>query len=212
VAERAEIVDLRTFRAPSPINRPEEDQSPPPAVHPAIASVRRQAGERFGRKGMMCSESVFTVLNESFGGSLGRREAVALSAPFSEGIGGSGCICGALAGGLLSLGLLLDGRTRLNRRASRRWGRELHERFRRHNGSTCCRRLTRTVIHDAAARHAQCAQRTADTAAMAAALLLEARPDLARRLAPPPIVAEAPGVFSRIAFIPKWFRLLFRRS
>ena len=55
--------------------------------------------------GYHCGESVVRAANEVSGSEL-PPEVMRLASGFCEGLGGSRCVCGALAGGVMSLGLL----------------------------------------------------------------------------------------------------------
>jgi C_GCAxxG_C_C family probable redox protein len=95
-------------------------------------------------------------------------------------LGGSGCLCGALNGGVLALGLFL-GRNRPgfgNGNRVRTSTRLLHDRFRETFGGTCCRILIRDFRHDRERHFNHCADLTAGAAQMAARIILHKRPDL----------------------------------
>ena len=61
--------------------------------------IRKRAFNLMFTGGMMCSEAVLSVLNQGLGGGLSPDLAMKVAAGFAEGIGGSGCTCGALTGG-----------------------------------------------------------------------------------------------------------------
>ena len=69
---------------------------------PAI--IRQRAYNLMFTGKMMCSEAVLSVLNQGIGGGLPPDLAIKMTAGLAEGIGGSGCTCGALTGGVISLG------------------------------------------------------------------------------------------------------------
>ena len=97
----------------------------------------------------LISEAVFTVINSGLSGKLDPRLTVRLASGFPEGIGGSGCTCGALTGGILSLGLFL-GRSSpgfLNNKSIMRVSKELHYLFKDNFGATCCRVLSKGIKH-----------------------------------------------------------------
>lgn len=128
----------------------------------------------------MCADGVLIAFNDAFGGGLTEQQAVGLTAGLSMGQGESGCLCGAVGGGALALGLLLsEDRAFGNSPKIRAAVRELHERFKFSHRSTCCRVLTKKVKHDEAAHFDQCARYTRDAARMVADILLEHSPELA---------------------------------
>ncbi len=95
------------------------------------------------------------------------------------GLGDSGCLCGALSGGVLSLGLILsNGKCARRRRKIRAASNRLHDWFKGSYNSTCCRVLSKKVKHDPKQHFVQCASFTAETAEMTARVILEARPEL----------------------------------
>ncbi|MCB2225672.1 MAG: C-GCAxxG-C-C family protein [Desulfarculaceae bacterium] len=144
--------------------------------------VAGKAKELFASGRMLCTPAVVTALNHALGGGLDQAVINNLTAGMGNGLGGSGCLCGAVSGGCLSLGLFLGngkagGRTAKSvASASKR----LHDEFKAQRGSTCCRVLSKKVKHDAKAHMAQCAELTALAAEMAAGAILEARPELAQ--------------------------------
>ncbi len=131
---------------------------------------------------MLCTEAVVTALNQGLRGGLTDTQATAMSAPFCIALGDSGCLCGALSGAVMATGLLLgqDGAYR-HRKSMRDSARQLHDQFKLAHGATCCRVLSKKVKHDKKAHFAQCAGLTAQAAEMAARLVLEKRPDLAKQ-------------------------------
>lgn len=160
---------------------PEPSPGLPAAADEVAGAVRERARALFQSRRMMCSEALLTAVNDAFDGGLTERQAVALASAMPVGLGGSGCLCGALGGAAAALGLALGREPApVGRRAARRASARLHDRFKDVHGATCCRVLTRQVKDDAKARFAQCEAITAWTAEAAARLILELRPDLAR--------------------------------
>lgn len=127
------------------------------------ASVRRAAFNHFTHGGLNCAESVLKAVLTHNGKSC-PPGLLATASAFGAGIGGGGCVCGALAGGVIAMGALFgkDGKALAN---------ALHEDFRQENGATCCRILSRDLIIGSPERLAACAQRTAAAAGFAAAIV-----------------------------------------
>ena len=148
--------------------------------------LARQAGERarnlFLTRQMHCAEAVLVTLNRGFGGGLTDDQAFALATPFSEGIADSGCLCGALGGALMAIGLFLcrDNPTGRRREAHSASARFL-KRFKMRHGSACCRVLARKDRGDAKAHFNRCAEFTAEAARSAAEIILAQCPGLAAR-------------------------------
>lgn len=145
--------------------------------------VGRQIGERaqnlFLSRQMYCSEAVLVTLNQALGGSLVEYQALALAAPFSEGVGKTGCMCGALAGALMALGLFIGGTSPVRRRATvQRASRDLLKRFKSRFGSACCRVLSKKSTIDSKSHFDHCSDLTAQAAALAAEVIFDHRPEL----------------------------------
>jgi len=150
------------------------------AVADAVAA---KAEALYRSRRHMCADGVLLAFNDVFDGGLTEQQAVGLTAGLSMGQGESGCLCGAVGGGALALGLLLsEDRAFGNSAKIRSAVKELHERFKFSHRSTCCRVLTRDVKHDKVAHFDQCALFTHDAARMVADILLDHSPELTRQI------------------------------
>ena len=147
-------------------------------VEPVLDEVAERAKNLFLTQQQFCSEAVLTVLNRAFNGGLPAELAMRIASGFPEGLGGSGCVCGALNGGVLALGLFLgrNGPGIANSRRVMGATRRLHDEFRERFGATCCRVLTKSVMDDKRAHFIQCAGITGAGAKMAARIIIEQRP------------------------------------
>ena len=148
-----------------------------------IGLIGKRAQNIFSTHQLMCAEAVLTCINQGLGGGLPPEMAVRLASGFAEGLSGSGCLCGALSGGVLALGLFLGrngpGFTNRSRIANRT--RLLHELFNQKYGATCCRMLTKHVKEGSPEHLGQCAGLTGAAAEMAARIILEEKPALSLR-------------------------------
>jgi C_GCAxxG_C_C family probable redox protein len=162
----------------SPLPTPVGAASEAPA-DALVRLIRDKAENLYTTRQFYCTESVLVTLNLGLGGGLTEDQAIAVAAPFSIGVGESGCMCGALAGSILGAGLFVGGTAPYrHRRASRQAARHLHDRFRARFDGVCCRVLRRKRSGDAGTLFVQCARVTAEAAEMAAGYLLDRRPDL----------------------------------
>lgn len=145
-----------------------------------IRNIRAKSDNLYRTHQMFCAEAVLASLNNGLGGGLSEKQAVSMATGLTVGIGGSGCMCGALGGGILSLGLFLgESGPYRNRQAIREASGELHDRFKAAFKSTCCRALSKKYKDDPKALFGHCAGITAAGTEMAARLILEKRPELA---------------------------------
>ncbi len=106
-----------------------------------IEQLQKDAVEIF-TNGFACSESVIYAIRKNFEIELSD-DAIAMSSGFPWGLGGGGCICGALAGGTMMLGYFFGRRTPGDPQINKCFEltKELHDYFKETNGATCCRAL-----------------------------------------------------------------------
>jgi C_GCAxxG_C_C family probable redox protein len=162
---------------------PGPTQEPAPAAVQLSRLVQAKAQGLFASGRMLCAPAVLTALNRGLGGGLDQATLHNLTAGLVNGLGGAGCLCGAVGGGCLALGLFLGG-GKPGGRAARRVaaaGRELHDAFKSARGSTCCRVLTKKVKHDRKAHLAQCAELSGLAAGLACRIIIAQRPKLVPR-------------------------------
>jgi C_GCAxxG_C_C family probable redox protein len=158
--------------------------NPADVIAAAVAEIGLKAQNLFLTRQRWCSEAVFIVLNQGLRGGLPVETAVRLASGLGEGLGGRGCICGALNGGVLALGLFLGTSTPgwHNGKRVRTASSELHDFFRQSFGATCCRVLTKDVPSASKEHRRQCALRTARTAEETARIILRKRPELVKEI------------------------------
>ena len=146
-----------------------------------ITHVRQRAENLYENSRLCCSEALLLVLNHGFKGGLTAEQAKQLGAGFCGGMGEAGCTCGALAGAIMGLGLLVGPHAKggMNKKNFRLLAKTMHDRFHEKFSSTCCRVLIQPFDKDKKGRSKFCAKLTGTTAAMTANLLLETRPELA---------------------------------
>ena len=149
-------------------------------INALSADIGQRAANLFAARQLMCSEAVFAVLNQVLKGGLAPEMAIRLSSGFPEGLGGAGCACGALTGGVMGLGLFLgreatgfrNGVPVLSATA------QLHRFFKEQFKATCCRTLVKAHRRGSASHYAECADKVRQTAQMAARLILNRKPHL----------------------------------
>ncbi|MCP1111119.1 C_GCAxxG_C_C family probable redox protein [Lachnospiraceae bacterium PF1-21] len=121
--------------------------------------------------GFACSEAVIYAIRKHFDLAI-PDDAIAMSSGFPWGLGGGGCICGALAGGTMCLGYVY-GRRKPGEDNSKVFEltNKLHQHFKETHGSTCCRVLTKGMEKASPERKAHCTTMVADTVEYVATLL-----------------------------------------
>lgn len=113
-----------------------------------------------------CSEAVFSVANEHLG-KPAPEELVRTASGFAVGIGHSGCVCGALAGGVMALGLE-HGREKPGDKMPDpmfELSTALHDRFQARRKYVCCRKLIKQFEYGSPEHKKQCVAITGEVAA-----------------------------------------------
>jgi C_GCAxxG_C_C family probable redox protein len=151
-----------------------------PNIETLVPLIQAKAKNLYEAHRHCCSESILQVINSGFNGGLPEEATLSLADGFCGGMGGAGCVCGALSSSIMALGLFLsphrpDG---LGKKAFQAVCRQMHDQFQEKFGSTCCRNLIKEYVDRRRQRRHFCGDLTARTAGLAARLLLDARPDL----------------------------------
>lgn len=105
-------------------------------IETVAAAVAGHAEELYGSGRMHCAEAVLASVQHEFAPEL-PADLVRYAAGFGGG-SGVGCICGAVAGGTMALGVVLGG----DRKTAAALTRELHGWFKGIYPATCCRALS----------------------------------------------------------------------
>jgi C_GCAxxG_C_C family probable redox protein len=151
-----------------------------PQYKELVELIGQRAHNVFRTGQLWCSEAVLVVVNRGLGGTLPQDLAIRLTSALPQGIGDSGCTCGALSGSALALGLFL-GRDRpgaKDRDKVMEAAHLLYAQFKGLFGSTCCRVLTRNVKDMPRAHAQQCANFTSVAAELAATIILQKKAGL----------------------------------
>ena len=142
--------------------------------------IAHRAENLFLTRQLQCAEAVMVVLNQGLGGDLPRELAVRLASALPEGLGRRGCLCGALNGGALALGLFLgrNGPGYGNGASVRKAVGDLHDQFKTAFKATCCRVLTKSMVYGSDHHFHHCARMTGQAARRAAGIVLDHKPEL----------------------------------
>lgn len=138
-----------------------------------IEEVRRTAEDYYKNGDYYCSESIVKTIRDAFGLPL-PDSAIAMASGFPVGIGGSGCMCGAIAGGVMALGMFF-GRAKPKDEAVNKCmtlSKELHDRFRERHKCLCCRVLTQGMELGTQEHMKQCVSFTGEVAEETAKIIV----------------------------------------
>jgi C_GCAxxG_C_C family probable redox protein len=143
-------------------------------------AARDRAMNLFATGQLRCAEAVLVVINRGLRGVLPDAMATRLASGFPEGLGASGCLCGAVGGAVIALGLFLgrNGPGIGNDRRVRSAVKAFMVQFKRRYRSNCCRVLTRDLVYGSKPHYQHCGSISGETAAMAVQLILQSKPDL----------------------------------
>jgi C_GCAxxG_C_C family probable redox protein len=147
-------------------------------IDPFIA--KQKAVQMQMRGELCCSEAIVKIFKDAIRPDL-PDETIAMASGFPMGLGGGGCLCGALAGGVMVLGMLF-GRAQPNDpkvKKAMELSKELHEEIKKQFRSVCCRILTKTMAPGSVAYNNQCAEITGAVAETTARIInRETREDI----------------------------------
>lgn len=111
-------------------------------------AIQRESEKRY-KGGYYCCEALISTMRDMLKLDV-PDEVIAMSSGMAVGVGKSGCLCGALNGGVMALGMIFgrteqDGPTNPKSVKCMQLTHELHDWFKEHNGknATCCRVLTK---------------------------------------------------------------------
>ena len=113
-----------------------------------LDKVRIEAEEYFDKGEFFCSESVLHTINNLLDNPY-NDDVVKMASGFPIGMGKKGCLCGAISGGQMALGMVY-GRQHGEEMNEQMFplAAELHDFIKEEYGSTCCRVITRQWAGD----------------------------------------------------------------
>ncbi|MDB8789102.1 C-GCAxxG-C-C family protein [Romboutsia sp. 1001216sp1] len=134
----------------------------------------RKIGEGYFERGeFYCSEAVVKTINDALGNPFSD-DITKLASGFPIGIGKAGCLCGAVSGGVMALGMVY-GRKHgepMNEDMFKRSS-GLHDHIKELYKSTCCRVMTRNFEFVSEERRQHCIKITGEVCEYVAKTLME---------------------------------------
>lgn len=134
----------------------------------------RTTAENYYRNGdYYCSESIVKTIKDEFGLEL-RDDVIALASGFPIGIGGSGCTCGAVVGGIMAIGMFFGRTQAKDKKVAKTMAlaNELHNIFKERHKNLCCRILTMGMELGSPKHMEQCISFTGEIAEEAAKIIV----------------------------------------
>jgi len=135
--------------------------------------MRKKAEEYYRSGDFYCSEAIVKTIKDSFGITLSE-DVVAMASGFPVGMGGSGCTCGAVIGGIMALGIFFGRTEPKDNRVERmmKLARELHDSFQGRHRHLCCRILTKGMVLGSPEHMSQCISFTGEVARETARIII----------------------------------------
>lgn len=108
-----------------------------------IAEIRSKAEEYYRNGDFYCSEAIVKAIKDAFVLPISD-DAIAMASGFPVGMGGAGCTCGAVAGGVLAIGMMFGRTEPKDSKVTKamQLSKELHDAFQSRHKKLCCRALT----------------------------------------------------------------------
>ncbi len=140
----------------------------------SVSKIGKDAENLF-RGGFFCSEALMSSIRSNFELDV-PEEVIAMASGFPVGIGRSKCLCGAVSGGVMALGLFfgrtVQGDPKVEKNLS--VAKELHDYFKEASGknSLCCRVLTKEFDMSKGEHKEQCIRYTGMVARKVAEIII----------------------------------------
>ena len=139
-----------------------------------VAKIAKDAEDLF-RGGFFCSEAVVSSIRSNFEMDV-PEEVIAMASGFPIGIGRSKCLCGAVSGGVMAIGLVFGRTVQKDPQVEQTLllSKELHDWFKEANGKNalCCRILTKEFDMGAGEHKEQCIRFTGLVAGKVAEMII----------------------------------------
>lgn len=140
----------------------------------SIKKITKDAEDLF-RGGFFCSEAVVSAIRSNFELDV-PEEVIAMASGFPVGIGRSKCLCGAVSGGVMAIGLIFGRTVQKDPQVEQTLAlsKELHDWFKSANGKNalCCRILTKEFDMGAGEHKEQCIRFTGMVAGKVAEMIV----------------------------------------
>ena len=137
------------------------------------AKIRKTAEDYYRNGDYFCSEAVAKAIKDAFASPL-PDDVIAMASGFPVGMGGSGCTCGAVVGGIMAIGMFF-GRVQAKDpkvKKTMQLAKELHDIFQHRHSCLCCRVLTKGMEHGSPAHMEQCISFTGEVAEETAKIII----------------------------------------
>ncbi|MGL5353411.1 MAG: C-GCAxxG-C-C family (seleno)protein [Clostridium sp.] len=133
----------------------------------------RETAENYYRNGdFYCSEAVVKTIRDEFELNISD-DAIAMASGFPIGMGGAGCTCGAVIGGVMAIGMVFGRTSPKDPKVGKAMEltKELHDNFKEKHKCLCCKILTKGMELGSEIHMKQCIAFTGEVAEDAARII-----------------------------------------
>ena len=138
-----------------------------------LEKIKLTAEEYYRSGDFYCSEAIVKTIKDAFCLPVSD-DVITMASGFPVGIGGAGCTCGAVTGGIMSLGLVFGRAIPKDKKVDKvmKLSRELHDIFKKRHKHLCCRTLNKYMIMDSSRQMKQGIAFTGEMAQETARLII----------------------------------------
>lgn len=138
-----------------------------------IVKIKKDAETYYRNGDFYCSEAIVKAIKDGF--ALPIPDAViSMASGFPVGMGGSGCACGAVVGGIMAIGMVFGRTEPKDPKVDKtmQLAKELHDTFKKRHTCLCCRALTKGMELGSPRHMEQCISFTGEVAEETAKIIL----------------------------------------
>lgn len=138
-----------------------------------LHKIKTTAEDYYRNGDLFCSEAIVKTIKDQFGLPVSD-DIIMMASGFPVGIGGSGCTCGAVVGGIMALGLFFGRTQPKDEKVTKAMAlsKELHDIFKDRHKCLCCRVLTKDMTLGSPEHMEQCISFTGEVAEEAAKIIV----------------------------------------
>jgi C_GCAxxG_C_C family probable redox protein len=138
-----------------------------------LEKIKLTAEEYYRSGDFYCSEAVVKTIKDAFGLPVSD-DVIAMASGFPVGIGNAGCLCGAVSGGVMALGMVFGRTAPKDKKVDKamKLSRELYDIFKKNHKTLCCRTLNRYMMMGTSRQMKQCIAFTGEMAREAAWIII----------------------------------------
>lgn len=139
-----------------------------------LHKIKTTAEDYYRNGDFFCSESIVKTIKDEFDLPISD-DIVKMASGFPVGMGGSGCTCGAVVGGIMAIGLFFGRTQPKDKKVDKAMAlsKELHDIFRDRHKYLCCRVLTKGMTLGSSEHMEQCISFTGEVAAETAKIIVK---------------------------------------